>query len=294
MSRRRTSLVSVLTALAALALVDIGAAHGTSTPPEQSAPIHQLASARRLAFPQPALTGPIDDIVVVADSLYFDHATIDFGPTNSLVPRVQSILRAELGDPTIRVRNLSRPGLATAFPTGARELGFINVADYLPQIFPDGAHLPDLVVLAATSIDLNLNAQTPIGELVPRLVTAFGDIVDELEARGMQVVIVPTFGVNDEMYDAVKSLDLGVEVNCDAHRRSQALNAAIDRSDLPMLFPRFIGLDGDHDGSPDEHLFVDFNPGLVLDDGLHPNEIGHELMAEQISERLVDVIGATR
>lgn len=252
------------------------------------ASIVELSAARRTAIPQPTVRGPVADIAVVGDSLYFDPAPAGWGPENSIVARVDDAVQDALGD--VRVRNLSRLGVVIGFPGEAREFGFIPQREHLADVLREGRQRPDLVIIPASSTDLNLHPSQPSAMLVPRLVAELERIVAELSARGIQVLIVPAFGINDEMYDEAHSAYRDAPVRLEAHARVRALNAALTWSGLPLLMPSFTRLDTDRDGIVDASLFTDYNPQLGPDDGVHPNERGHVLIAEQISERLIDVL----
>jgi lysophospholipase L1-like esterase len=268
-------------------------AHGGFPIIDTSGTTSESIPARRNTFVPPALTGPIDHVAVLGDSLFFE----DIPPivrVNTVIPAIRTTLQSELNDPSIRVQNLSRPGLAIKYPVRSGPFQFISLSEWIPMIFDDPADYPDLVVIAATGIDLNLKYDVPLDQIVPKLVAELERIVEQLRRLGMQVVVVPAFGVNDAMYDALLSFSTGTTIRRNTNTRVNALNTALSISDLPMLFAGYRGLDLDFDGDVDETNFVGFGAGRYPDDGIHTNADGEHIIARHVSTTLVKLIRATR
>jgi lysophospholipase L1-like esterase len=286
--RRIAVVCSVLVAVPLISSPAIGDTSWDDASPAAS------ARARRQAFASPTLVGPIDHIAVIGDSLYFE----DLPPVirvNTVIPTIRTQLRTRLDDPDFRVRNLSRPGLAIKFPLRSGPFQFISMAEWVPIVLDDPTQpTPDLVVLGANGIDLNIKRTVPIEEIVPELVAEMERVVASIERRGIQVVVVPAFGVNDAMYDYRLSITSGIIVRNNTNARINALNKALSLSDLPMMFAGFGGLDLDYDGDVDEANFVGFGDGQYPDDGVHPNAVGEAILAGHIADHLVEMITDAR
>jgi lysophospholipase L1-like esterase len=285
----------IRTAVASVVLVSC-LVTGNSSPARGSIPVidvpadaDRAVSAQRVAFAPPVLTGPINRIALLGDSLFFEELP-PVVRVNSIVPFIRTELRTQLANPAIEVRNLARPGLAIKYPLRTGRFQFISLSEWIPQVFNDPATYPDLVVIAATGIDLNIKKTTPVDDIVPELVEEMRRVVEQLRRLGMQVVVVPAFGVNDTMYDFLKSVSKGFEVRCETNARVNALNTALSLSDVPMLYAGYRDTDLDFDGDVDEANFVGFSPGRFPDDGIHTNATGERLIASQIAGALVDAI----
>lgn len=277
-----------LTALAvAIALPAQGASAEVIDEPVLAARIF----AQRFVAAVPAVTGPIDKIAVLGDSLYFEEIPPVIR-VNTVVPTIGTQLRTRLQRPSLVVQNRSRPGLAIKYPVRTGPWQFKSFAEALPSIFPDPSTYPDVVVLAATATDLNIKRDVAVDELIPELVDEMRSIVDKLRFLGMQVVVVPVFGVNDEMYDRYRSTATGSSTPSDTNARVEALNRALGLSDLPLLFEGFRGLDRDGDGDPDAANYIAYGPPYP-DDGIHPNATGEAYLAHNIADALVAVLSAT-
>ena len=248
--------------------------------------------ATRLVDPVPALTGPINKIAVLGDSIYFE----ELAPVirvNTVVPTVRTHLRTRLGLPGLAVENRSRPGLAIKYPVRTGPWQFKSFAEALPSIFPDPSTYPDLVVLATSSTDLNIKRDVAVGELVPELVDEMRNLVKKLEFLGMEVVVVPAYAINNDMYDLYRDAASGSGTQIDTNARVTALNTALVESDLPMIFERFRGLDRDGDGEPDAANYVAYGPPYP-DDGVHPNATGEAFLAHNIIDALLPILSAAR
>jgi lysophospholipase L1-like esterase len=291
---RRAVILCVVLATGLISATSTSVHGRTATIVDASATVDApTAHARRRAVAPPSLTGRIDDIAILGDSLFFEELP-PVVRVNTVIPLIRSTLHNALGDRNIRVRNLSRPGLAIKYPVRSGPFEFISLSEWIPMIFDDPSDYPDLVVIPATGIDLNLKHSVPVDSIVPELVDEMGRIVAELRALGMQVVIVPAFGVNDAMYDALISAATGSDLHHNTNSRINALNAALGGSGLPMLFTRYRGLDLDADGDVDEANFVDFGSGVYPDDGIHSNTTGERVIAVHVARALVEALSVSR
>ncbi len=246
--------------------------------------------ATRARHEPPPLVGPIDHVAIVGDSMYFE--SLGPGGRNTiLISLIRNRLRFFTGNPSLRFDNLSRPGLATKYPLeGANGVALYS---WVTSIFPPSADNPDVVVLPATSIDLNVVQNVEATALAPVIADEMQRVVDYLTAIGIQPVVVPAFGINDAMFDRLKSFNRPIPVQCNANARTNILNDVLARRDLPMLFTSFQGTDLDNDGDVDEANFVNFHPGHFPDDGVHTNAVGDALIGAQIADRLAEAILAS-
>jgi len=269
-----------------------GTTPGTTTPSTTTpgtttsttiAPTTTIPAPRTLV----GLDRPAGNVAVFGDSTFADQ-TGDF----QLFDLVRDGLLA-LG--AVDVRNYAVPGQGIIDGLEVAEPGWHLLGSYLEARAGDPylADL-DLAIIAVGRVDVNrLGADMEIGELAVRMGDELAAVVERFESADAQVVIVPAFGVNDEMFDALQCAAAG---RCEPQRseaKFRALNAALIDIGLPVLFDRYSGTDLDDVPGTDAAWFTEFDPGgRWPDDGQHPNPSGEQLIADQVVYHLAAAFGA--
>ena len=220
-------------------------------------------------------------IVVVGDSILFSRLAVG-SRTNQIVPLAYTALRSRY--PTMSVRNMSFPGLSTLHVIDTRAT---TLRPYLTRILDAAEPPPDVVVVAVSSIDINLFPDASVTSLAPALVTELRAVELMMAARGVDTVFVPVFAVNGDMYNELRSRfapfrDYRVD------ERVDEFNELLRASGLPMLFDRFARLDQNGDGKADRGYFVGNDPrGEWPDDGIHPNALGERVFGDNLANGLL-------
>lgn len=237
---------------------------------------------------------PVESIAIVGDSVYYNP--IDHGGLrlNSIVGDVQQIVRSTEGLDQITVRNLSYPGLALKYDIVPLEQArYSTFRSYIEATFNEWGDNPDAVVLPVTTIDINVNPDLPIEVMAPELIAEMDYLRNYLGGLGIQLAIVPAFGVNDKMFNDMQASfpghtyrEFGVNDKIDY------LNTVLRESDLPLLFESFVDKDLDGDGDVDETSFTEYDVGGFPDDGTHPNSTGQTVIAGNIGPALSNALFA--
>ena len=220
-------------------------------------------------------------IVVVGDSILFSKLTPG-ARTNQIVPLALAALNSR--SPGTSVSNRSFPGLSTLHVIDERAT---TVRLHLTRMLDAGGPSPDVVVVAVSSIDINLFPDTAVTSLAPALVNELRAIETMLAARGIDTVFVPAFAINGDLYNDLRSrfapfrdYRFGERVN--------TFNELLRASGLPMLFHRFARLDQDGDGNADRRYFIGNDSlGEWPDDGIHPNALGERVFGDNLANGLV-------
>ncbi len=138
-------------------------------------------------------------IVVVGDSILFSRLTPGTR-TNQIVPLTLAALNSR--SPGTTVSNHSLPALSTLHLFDQRAT---TVRRHLTKILGTGDPSPDVVVVAVSSIDINLFPDIPVTSLAPALMNELRAIETMLAARGIDTVFVPAFGINSDLYNDLRS-----------------------------------------------------------------------------------------
>ena len=224
----------------------------------------------------------VREVAIVGDSILADTRGDGFSP-NEIVALVQDALGARPDTAHVVVRNLAAPGVATRFPAGP---GFVTLDSHVRAVFSDQTVLPDVVVVAVSSIDLNARPDVPVAELGPSIISELDRVARSLDDRGARTVFVPAFGANSELFNQLKNSLQPTSRDYMLNTRIDGLNSQLVASGLPLLFDRFRQLDIDDDGSADERYFVGRNGAGEVDDGVHPNALGQRLYAANLTDAL--------
>jgi lysophospholipase L1-like esterase len=243
------------------------------------------ASAAVRAARRPPITVALDpasrQIVVVGDSVLFTRLA-EGSRSNEIVPLAQRAVR--LRHPGITVSNRSYPGLSTLHTIDDRSP---TLRPYLMTLLDADGPPPDVVVVAISSIDINLFPDIAVAALAPALISELRAIDQLLAARGIDAVFVPPFGINGNIYNNLRGF---FEPYRD-YRFDERVNkytALLRESGLPLLFDRFAGLDQNGDGNADRRYFVDNDPLRQWpDDGIHPNALGERVFGDNLASGLV-------
>ncbi len=240
------------------------------------------------------LRGPIDDIFLVGDSLYFDpgkiHDEIPIEFTNRIVDFISEHLIARYqAFSTARFTNISLPGVSIDQALGDRDKTTRSVlADKVLALPAD--QRPDLVIYTVSRIDINRD-DISMELLIPLLVERISRDVLDLEQAGVQTVIVPALPVDDDLYRRITGNANQKHLNA----RVEMLNTAIAAADLPLLSIRFTGLDTDGKPGPDDvfyrdYMIPEFAAYGITTDGIHLAESGQRAAAADIAEGFANVV----
>lgn len=239
------------------------------------------------------LDRPIERIVVVGDSVVFDARDRPGGRPNDIVPLIEARLAGEPDLAHVDVENLALPGLATKYAINDKiDPTRDTLGEYLPMVFDAEADGSTLLIVAVSSIDLNVMEAQPVDDLVVDLVGELSRLHDLAAVHDMPVAFVPVFGVHDSMYDDVRN---GLSADRPEHHlgaRVERLNEELRASGLPMLVTGFAGLDSDGVNGADAKFFVDYDAvlGNWPDDGVHPNHLGEALYADVVGTALIELL----
>lgn len=268
--------------IASLCTAGEPAGAGSSTSIEAAAASSMVEPAERSRPAGVGLDSSIREIAVVGDSILAESRVAGSSP-NDTVQLVHDALRSRPGTADVAVRNLAAPGVATRFPAGP---GFGTLDNYLRAIFPETENLPDLVIVAVSSIDLNARPDVPVTELGPAIISELDRVARYLEERGARTVFVPAFGANSELFNQLKNATRPTFRDYGLNTRIEGLNRLLVASELPLLFDRFRRLDVDGDGSADRRYFVGRTGQGEIDDGVHPNALGQREYAANLTDAL--------
>lgn len=220
-------------------------------------------------------------IVVVGDSILCSQLPPGTR-TNQIVPLTLAALDSR--SPGTTVSNRSLPGLSTLHLFDQRAT---TVRQHLTRILDTGDPSPDVVVVAVSSIDINLFPDIPVTSLAPALVNELRAIETMLAARGIDTVFVPAFGINSDLYNDLRSRSAPFR-DYRFDERVNTFNELLRTSGLPMLFHRFARLDQNSDGNADRRYFIGFDSlGEWPDDGIHPNALGERVFGDNLANGLI-------
>lgn len=274
-----TRLAAVVAVVGAMAAALGGTASVAAEP--GTAPVADLQRAARSAEWEPGLDVDTRRIVVVGDSILFTR--LQAGQRqNMIVPMAHRAVAHHV--PGAQVRNLSFPGLSTLHridPRGATLRAYIN------RMLAAPGPPPDTVVVAISSIDINLFPDRSVRSLAPDLIGELRAVERLLANRGINTVFLPPFGINGDMYNELRRR-VGPFRDYRFDERVNRYTELLVESDLPMLFERFAGLDRNGDGNADRHFFVANDPlGIWPDDGIHPNALGERVFGDNLANGLL-------
>ena len=239
------------------------------------------------------LRPPVADVAVFGDSLFashtgsslmFDLVHLDLYGLDVGVEHVENL--AVAGQGYVDGMHLAEPGW--------HELDTYLVArhgePFLQQL--------DLAIVSLSRIDLNRMPRDAgieaVDELADAIARRLQNAVSTLHDLGAQVAIVPAFGTNDGLFDALQCAR--GDDHCwprELDAKAARLNARLVEAGLPMLFERFAGVDLDGRGGVDVEFVTGFDPsGRWPDDGQHPNALGEQVIAANIAHHLAVAFGA--
>ncbi len=242
------------------------------------------APAARTRVAPVALDASVRDIAIVGDSLLADLKALGGAPT-FVVDAVARTMRSRPDTADVRVTNFAVAGLTNHFgPPEFRRLG-----PYIRQTFTTRSDLPDLVIVAVSSTGINGLPDDDVADVAPAIIAALLDVSTYLDGLGVRTVFVPVFGVNNEIFDVLHSINQPSLRHFGANKRIAELNELLVASGLPFLFDHFRLLDADGDGSADRRYFVgrEGTGGGAYDDGIHPNEVGATVYAYNLIDALI-------
>lgn len=220
-------------------------------------------------------------IVVVGDSILFTRLGPGSRP-NEIVPLVADALGSRF--PEMSVRNLAVPGLSTLYsihPQGT------TLRPYLVNLLQAPGPAPHVVVIAVSSIDINLLADVAVADIASAVVRELREIEHFLRTRGIVAVFAPAFGINGALYNDLRSLSAPF-VDYRFGERVATFNEFLSNSGLPLLFQRFERLDEDDDSNADRRYFLaNDSGGQWPDDGIHPNALGERVFGDNLANGLV-------
>lgn len=272
--------------LAAVAIVGVVASIGTGV--VAVAPLTSAATATeradRVPVDRPQIDGPVRTVAFIGDSILADYRQLIPTPpesTNETVPLVRAQLDLRLGTGAVAVWNHAVGGLAVKYPLPAFTQRNLR-AELSARYAAAGVARPDLVVIGVSSIDL-ANVALPIEQLAPELVRELRLAVVELDALGIEVLILPVVPVAEALFGYYNPAVPGLA------GRIRFLDESMARSDLPMLFESFDRFDDDRDGAPDDRFYTGYHHRLP-DDGIHLNRAGQYVHAGTVGPVLADVI----
>ena len=220
-------------------------------------------------------------IAVVGDSIVFSRLGTDARVT-AIVPLAQTPLEGRV--PGISVNNLSVPGLSTLHTIDPRAT---TLRPYLTRVLDAPGPRPDVVVVAVSSIDINLFPDVRVALLAPALLDELRAVERMLAMRGVDAVFLPAFRINDGLYNELRARSSPFR-DYGFGRRVDEFNSILRASGLPLLFDRFAGLDRNDDGNADRGFFVGYDQrGEWPDDGIHPNALGERVFADNLADGLV-------
>lgn len=279
LTTRLAAIVLILAVAASSAAAFSGAVSVAAD--SEAATAANLRHAVRSAEPGPGLAGDTGRIVVVGDSILFTR--LQPGQRqNMIVPMAGRAVGHHV--PGVRIRNLSFPGLSTLHridPLGD------TLRPYLTKMLAAPGSPPDAVVIAISSIDINLFPERSVRSLAPELIRELQAVERLLGSHGITTVFLPPFGINGDMYNELRRL-IGPFRDYRFDERVNRYTELLVESDLPMLFERFTGLDRNGDGNADRRLFVNNDPlGIWPDDGIHPNALGEWVYGNNLANGLV-------
>jgi lysophospholipase L1-like esterase len=248
---------------------------------DQSAASNGLRRATRVSPAGPALDPALRRIVVIGDSILVTR----FGPgsrLNQVVPLAASALESRyLG---MSVRNLASPGMSAMHPF--QPMG-PTLRPYLVELLEAPGPQPQIVVIAVSSVDINVLADVAVADIAPGVVNELRAIEQMLRTRGIVAVFAPVFGINSGMYNDLRSL-IAPFKDYRFGERVVTFNEFLADSGLPMLFRRFEHLDEDGDGNADRRYFLENDPlRRWPDDGIHPNALGEQVFGTNLANGLV-------
>lgn len=231
-----------------------------------------------------AITGPIETVVFMGDSIF----------SMFMEPGIHTLVGDGFADTPgledVAIETVGIAGQGTHFGLDefvaqypdwatleAAATTFFGVGGF------DGIPTPDLVVIAVSSVDLNVMVEHDVAEFAPAIIDALERTVGFLRSRDIEVVVVPVLPVSDELYDEHR----GVTTNAAARVREFNRDHLLP-SGLPVLFPHYSGFDADGDGRPDLTLFDGYLVELEgwTPDGVHPNELGQRAAARELTAEL--------
>ena len=249
---------------------------------DRTANTSALVRPVREAFETVALDPSTRRIAVAGDSILFSRLASG-ARTNQIVPLAHAALNSRPRGPS--VSNLSLPGLSTLHVIDPRAT---TLRPHLAQALNDAVEPPpDVVVVAVSSIDINLFPDTAVTSLAPALVQELRAVESMLAARAIDTVFVPAFAINGDMYNDLRSRFARFR-DYRFDERVNEFNELLRTSGLPMLFHRFARLDQDGDGNADRRYFVDNDSlGQWPDDGIHPNALGERVFGDNLANGLI-------
>lgn len=220
-------------------------------------------------------------IVVVGDSILFTRLQANQRP-NMIVPLAQiGVANQRAGT---SVTNRSYPGLSTLHTIDPHTT---TLRPYLTRMLDAPGPPPDLVVVAVSSIDINLIPNVAVASLAPALIDELRAVERLLHAHGVDAVFLPAFGINGHMYNDLRSLFAPFH-DYRFDERVNKYNELLRLSGLPLLFERFVDLDRNGEGNADRRYFVDNDPlAFWPDDGIHPNALGERVFGDNLANGLV-------
>lgn len=268
----------------AIAVAVVAALIGPSTSVDaivRPAATANIQRATRATRAMPALDPATGRVVVIGDSILFNR--INSGPrSNRIVPLAAEALESRY--PGMSVRNLSFPGLSTVHSIESRGT---TLRPYLTDLLNAPGPRPQVVVIAVSSIDINLLADTAVTDIAPVVVNELLAIERWLREMGIATVFVPAFGINGALYNELRSV-FNPYRDYRFGERVNTFNELLVASGLPLLFHRFEKLDGNGDGNADRPYFVAYDPtGRWPDDGIHPNALGEQVFGDNLANALV-------
>lgn len=246
-------------------------------------------------FSRPSLSGPVDRVVFVGDSLMFDGRSVAGGRPNDVVPHISDHIESVADLAGTRIVNRSIPGLATLYAIDPDvSHGRDTLAEQLPHALRGQGRDSVLLVIPVSSSDLIVTEDRRRDDVIDEVITELERLRDELVADSQQVVFVPARGVNDAMYDDIRN---GLKSNRREHHlnaRIERLNQRLLRSSLPMLVADLAGLGSHGPEGAESRYFVGYDdrPDPWPDDGIHPNQEGERLYASVVGSALVELLTA--
>jgi lysophospholipase L1-like esterase len=272
------------TTIASVWLIVVASAFSVVSPAvavDRTADTSALLRPVRESFTTGVLDPATRHIVVVGDSILYSHLAAGARP-NQIVPLALAALDSRYRGTS--VINLSFPGLSTLHAIAPQAT---TLRPYLTKMLDAGGPSPDVVVVAVSSIDINLFPDTAVTSLAPALVKELRAIENMLAARGIDTVFVPAFGINGDMYNDLRSRFAPFR-DYRFDERVNEFNELLRTSGLPMLFHRFALLDQDDDGNADRRYFVGNDSlGKWPDDGIHPNVLGERVFGDNLANGLI-------